>query len=44
MEVKVSKDKHISRWADQQNLIVDANLMLDEIESKTVHSDQEGDR
>ena len=43
MEVKVSKDKH-SRWADQQNLIVDANLMLDEIESKTVHSDEEGDR
>ena len=44
MDVKVSTDKHISRWADQPNLILDVNLMLDEIESKTVHSDEEGDR
>ena len=44
MDLKVSKDKRISRWADQQNLILDVNLMLDEIESKAVHSDEDGDR
>ena len=39
MEVKVSKDKNISRWVNRENLI-----MLDEIESKTVHKNKEGDR
>ena len=41
MDVKVSKNKHISRWVDQENLIT-----LDEIESKIVHNDvdEEGDR
>ena len=34
---KVSKDKEISRWVDQEN------LMLDEIESKTVLKDEESD-
>ena len=29
MDVKISTDKHISRWGDQENLI-----MLYEIESK----------
>ena len=38
MGIKVSKNKHISRWVDQENL-----SMLDEIESKTVHKDEEGD-
>ena len=37
MDVNVSKD--ISRWVDRENLI-----MLDEIESKTMHKDEEGDR
>ena len=37
MGIKVSKNKHISRWVDQENL-----SMLDEIESKTVHKDEEG--
>ena len=39
MEVKVSKDKHISRWVDRENLI----YVIDEIASKTEHKD-EGDR
>ena len=39
MDVKVSKDKHISRWVNRENLIY-----VNEIESKTVHKDEEGDR
>ena len=39
MDIKVSKDKNISRWVDRENLI-----MLDETESKTMHKDEEGDR
>ena len=39
IDIKVSKEKHISRWADRENLI-----SVDEIESKTVHNDEEGDR
>ena len=35
-DVKVSKDKHISRSADWET-----SSMLDEIESKAVHKDQE---
>ena len=38
MDVKVSKDKHVSRWVDWESLIV----MLDEIESKIVQNDEEG--
>ena len=34
IDVKVSKEKHISRWVDR-NIFV----MLDEIASKTVHQD-----
>ena len=34
-DIKVPKDKQISRWVDQEN------PMLDEIESKTVHNDKE---
>ena len=36
--IKVSKDKHISRWVDGKNL-----TMLDELVSKTMHKD-EGDQ
>ena len=39
MDVKVSQDKHINRWVDRENL-----FMLDEIASKTVHKDEEGDQ
>ena len=39
MDTKVSKDKHISRWADRDNLIY-----FDEIALKTVHKDEDGDR
>ena len=28
MDVKVSKDKHISRWVDQENLIYVKTIML----------------
>ena len=38
MDVKVSKDKNISRWVDGENLI-----NVDETESKTLHKDEEGD-
>ena len=38
MDVKVSKDKHISR------LIARTSSMLDETVSKTVHKEQEGDQ
>ena len=38
MDVKVSKDKHISK----RGLIERTLPMLDEIESKTVHKDEEG--
>ena len=38
-DVKVSKEKNISRWVDRENLI----YVLDEIESKTMHKDK-GDR
>ena len=38
MDIKVSKDKHISRWVDQENLIdVRSNII------KTMHKDKEGD-
>ena len=37
MDVKVSKD--ISRWIDRKNPI-----MLDEIESKTLHKNKESDQ
>ena len=37
-DVKVSKDEHISKWVDQENLI-----MLDEKESATKHKNKEGD-
>ena len=40
MGVKVSKDKHISRCVDWENLI----YILDEITWKTVHKDEEGDQ
>ena len=36
---KVSKDKRISRWVDQENLIV-----VNEIERKIVYKDEEDDR
>ena len=39
MDVKIYKDKHISIWADRENLI-----NVRETESKTVHKDEEGDR
>ena len=39
MAAKVSKDKRISIWIDRENL----SSVLDEIESKTVHKDEEGD-
>ena len=39
MDVKVSKDKKLVGW-----LIERTSSMLDEIESKTVHKDEEGDR
>ena len=39
MDAKFSTDKNISRWVDQENLI-----MLDETESKTMHKDEEGDQ
>ena len=39
MDVKVSKDKHIS-----SRLIKRTSSMLDEIESKTLHKDEEGDQ
>ena len=39
MNVEFSKDKHISRWVDQENLIyVRWNRM------KNVHKDEEGDQ
>ena len=37
MDVKVSKDKHISRWVDRVKLIC-------RIESKNVHKDDRGKR
>ena len=40
MKVKVSKNKHISRWVDRENL---NSSILDEIESKIVHKDKDGD-
>ena len=38
MGIKVCKGKHISRWVDWEN------LMLDEIESRTVHNNEEGNQ
>ena len=38
MDIKASKDKHISRWVEKR-----ISSMLDKIESKTVHKDKEGD-
>ena len=37
MDIKVSTDKYISRWVDEENLI-------DEIELKTVNNKKEGDQ
>ena len=39
MNVKVSKDKNISRQVDWENLI----YMSEQIGSKTMHKDEEGD-
>ena len=39
MDIKVSKDKHISIWVDEENLTYD-----DEIASKAMHIDKEVDR
>ena len=45
MDIKVPKDKHISRWIDQEDgLIERTSSMLDEIESRTDHSAKEGDQ
>ena len=38
VDIKVSKEKHISRWVNRENLMYE-----DEIESKTMHNDEEGD-
>lgn len=38
MDNKVSKDRHFSRWVDQDN-----SSMLDKMELKTVHKDEEGE-
>ena len=38
MDVKVSKDKHISIWVGWENFI----YVIDEIISNTVHKDREG--
>ena len=37
MDIKVSTDKYISRWVDEENII-------DEIELKTVNNKKEGDQ
>ena len=39
MDIKVSKDKHISIWVDEENL-----TYVDEIASKAMHIDKEVDR
>ena len=39
MDVKVSKDKNLADW-----LIGRTSSMLDEIELKTTHKDEEGDQ
>ena len=39
MDIKVSKDKYISRWVDRENLIY-----IWSNESKTVYKDEEGDQ
>ena len=41
MNVKVLKNKHISRWVV---LLERTSSMLDEIGSKTVHNDRESDQ
>ena len=38
MDVKVSKDKHICRWVDREN------LMYVRLESKTKQNDEKGDQ
>ena len=38
-DIKVSKDKHISKWVMERT-----SFMLDEIESKTVHKHKEADQ
>ena len=38
MDIKVSKDKHITKWVDQR-----ASSMFDKTESKTMHKDEEDD-
>ena len=40
MNVKVSKDKHISRWVDREV----TSSLLDEIESKTMLKDEDRDQ
>ena len=37
IDIEVFKDKHINRWIDWEN------FMLDEIESKIMHNNEEGD-
>ena len=39
MDTKDSKEKKISRWVDLETL-----SMLDEIESRTVHNNEESDQ
>ena len=39
MDVKASKDENISRWVDRET-----SSMLDELEPKAMHKDQEGDQ
>ena len=39
MDAEVSKDKHISRWVEWENLIY-----AHEIEQKTMPEDEEGDQ
>ena len=49
MDAKVSKNKHISRWVDQENVVLDkiyenaVESMLDKTKSKTMHKDKKGD-
>ena len=38
--IKVSKNKHISRWVDQENL---KNHEIKNWESKTIHKNKEDD-
>ena len=40
MDVKVSKDKHICRWVDQENLVY---VRWDRVIDETMNIDEEGD-